>query len=254
MKMKKILNNQLKIGDVVYLLQIRPARSETPWLPEKETYTIRGFCPGGGFNIDPDIKSISRDNDRYGVDIGATDRYGAKFTMEPYALFLTREDAMCAAYLIERADFEQEYGDIGGEILDRYCNGDLELGYKTMKYLLRFDQPSERRALIDAAKNGDLDSVKNLVEQGANIHTDDGYALKLAAGNGHPAVVKYLVEQGADSHKRGDMACLWAAMNGHWDIVKYLVEQGADGGDATRRLAAENGHLEIVEFLKNKEK
>ena len=40
---------------------------------------------------------------------------------------------------------------------------------------------NKNEALIDAAKRGHLEYVKSLIENGADIHADDDYALRLAA-------------------------------------------------------------------------
>merc|ERR1711920_752538 len=55
--------------------------------------------------------------------------------------------------------------------------------------------------------------------------------LARASHNGHFQTVKYLVEQGAevDSVDIGDNTGLhWAAMRGHVEVVKYLLDNGAD--------------------------
>ena len=59
---------------------------------------------------------------------------------------------------------------------------------------------------IEATKAGDLEKVKTLVEQGADIHVNNDFAFRLASQNGHLKVVKYLVEQGADIHTNNDYA------------------------------------------------
>jgi ankyrin repeat protein len=52
--------------------------------------------------------------------------------------------------------------------------------------------------LIESAKNGYLEKVKLLIEQGADIHAGNDYALRLSADNGHLKVVKYLMTQGSE--------------------------------------------------------
>ena len=136
---------------------------------------------------------------------------------------------------------ESEQYSIGGQIIHQ-------------RVLLELKQKNPTKALINAVRNGNLDAIKDSVEEGADIHENHDMAILWASYYGHLGIVEYLVEQGADMHKRGDEAFRWAAMNGHFDIVKYLVEQGANGGDAAILLATMNGHLDIVEFLKNKEK
>jgi ankyrin repeat protein len=105
----------------------------------------------------------------------------------------------------------------------------------------------------------DLNKVKQLVEQGANIHARDDLALRLAAEYGHLEVVKFLVEQGANIHARdnyaeNDYALRRAAGNGQLDVVKYLVEKGANihaDDDYALQVAARYGHREVVQYLNN---
>ena len=109
-------------------------------------------------------------------------------------------------------------------------------------------------ALRWSSENGHLEVVKYLVENGADIQAEDNIALRLSAENGHLEVVKYLVEQGADIHSDDDFALRWSAENGRLEVVKYLVENGADihaNDDFALRWSAENGHLEVAEYLKN---
>ena len=84
------------------------------------------------------------------------------------------------------------------------------------------------KQLIEASKKGDLDKVKHLVKNGADIHTQDDYVLIWSAIYGHLDVVKYLVENGANIHTQDDYALRWSAGYGYLDVVKYLVENGAD--------------------------
>ena len=105
---------------------------------------------------------------------------------------------------------------------------------------------------FEAIKNNNLESVKFLLEQGANLHAGDDYALKLAAINGYLELVKYLLEQGANLHAENDDALRSAAVSGHLEVVKYLLEQGANlhaVNDDALQLAAHNGHLKVVKHL-----
>jgi hypothetical protein len=80
--------------------------------------------------------------------------------------------------------------------------------------------------LTNASDNGHLDTVKYLVENGANIHAGHDEALRNAAYNGHLDVIKYLIENGANIHANDDAAVCDAAENGYLDVIKYLVENG----------------------------
>jgi len=101
-------------------------------------------------------------------------------------------------------------------------------------------------------KINDMKVVKYLVENGADIHADEDYALRWSALNGHLEVVKYLVEIGADIYARDNYALKYSAINGHLDIVKYLVENGADihVDNCPLRLSAENYHYKVMKYLK----
>jgi len=109
-------------------------------------------------------------------------------------------------------------------------------------------------ALRWVACYGHLEVVKFLVENGADIHADNDYALQRAARNGHLEVVKFLVEKGADIHADNDCALRWAAENGHLEVIKFLVEKGADihaNNDFALQWAAYYGHLKVVKYLKS---
>ena len=140
----------------------------------------------------------------------------------------------------------------------------------------------------EAAKNGNLDQVTLLIEQGVdkdkpytdpNIRTmatsrgvsggrilpPAGYTLRgytlltIASKHDQLPVVRYLVEQGADMEKadadEGMTALTCASYNGHIDVIRYLLEQGADrdhadgGGDTALHMAARSGHLEPAKLL-----
>lgn len=85
--------------------------------------------------------------------------------------------------------------------------------------------------LLDAAFKGNLDCVKHLVQQGADVDDTDSKghtALMWAAEGGVLGCVKYLVQQGADIHamdKDGDTALQWAMQyndEAHLDVAAYL--------------------------------
>lgn len=90
-------------------------------------------------------------------------------------------------------------------------------------------------ALQWAANNGQLETVRYLIEKGANINFAlPGHfntPLIGAAKNGHLEVVKYLINKGAKINQRGLNGwtpLLYAARFGHPEVVNYLIEQGAD--------------------------
>ena len=90
------------------------------------------------------------------------------------------------------------------------------------------------KELINSIKNNDLELVKDLVQQGADVNVRDNDSwtpLIRASWNDNLEIVKYLVENGADinaKNKEGNTALKWASYHGELEIVKLLVEHGAD--------------------------
>jgi ankyrin repeat protein len=116
--------------------------------------------------------------------------------------------------------------------------------------------------LHDAAKDGDVERTKQLLDQGAAVAEPDPAgepALLIAALAGHADVVALLLERGSDIHirnKGGLTALHAAAYGGNLDVVELLVAKGAAVNDAENfykmsplHAAAEEGHEEVVAFL-----
>ena len=52
--------------------------------------------------------------------------------------------------------------------------------------------------LITASRMGNLNTVLSLLNQGANVHTQDDYALRWAAENVHLEIIHLLLSRGAN--------------------------------------------------------
>ena len=92
--------------------------------------------------------------------------------------------------------------------------------------------PAEK-ALIDAAKNGNLELVRTQLASSANINAQDtnGTALMIAAYMGHNEVVEELLARGAEVNVQNSKcytALIFAAYQGHADVVELLLTAGAD--------------------------
>jgi len=113
-----------------------------------------------------------------------------------------------------------------------------------------------KRVILGPRRRIDLQVIKQLVEDGANIHVDNDWPLIWAAGNGYLDIVEFLVEKGANIHADTDYALRIAARNGYLDIVILLLntdENLRKYDDESLLWATENGHLEtyVNILLKN---
>lgn len=122
---------------------------------------------------------------------------------------------------------------------------------------------AQAERLLDAAADGDLAQVRQLVQAGVAVDTQlpgDGTALIAAARHGHLATVDALLTLGAtpDLASRGDgNPLIAAARRGHLPVVERLVGAGADVNrivayDETPLInAARSGDVDTVAYLVN---
>ena len=91
------------------------------------------------------------------------------------------------------------------------------------------------KSIQQAALEGDIEHIKKLLALGININSrtflgDQGSALHRASSAGQIETVKFLIEKGADVNIKDEASILpihRAAENGHAEIVKILLENGA---------------------------
>ena len=103
-----------------------------------------------------------------------------------------------------------------------------------------------------AVENNYPEIVKLLIDYGANIHIEEEEALITASINGYFDIVKLLVDEGADIHIKGEYPLIWSIIYGYTDIVKLLVENGVDihiARDYPIQIAIEYDHREIIKYL-----
>ncbi len=116
-----------------------------------------------------------------------------------------------------------------------------------------------------ASFNGCFDTVKSLIEQGADIHAlryDGSTPLATAAMHAHFEVIKYLITFGAitdinraNTADSGLTPLHEAVYSGNLEIIKFLVKQGADPrkldayGKTPLSIAAKRGYVNVVEYL-----
>ena len=112
--------------------------------------------------------------------------------------------------------------------------------------------------LFDAARSGDLQTLRSYVEAGAPATLTNSAGdslLMLAAYHGHPELTAFLIECGADvntCNDRGQSPLAGAVFKGYADVVRVLVAAGADpdaGNPSARATAQYFQRPELVELL-----
>ncbi|MDX1959089.1 MAG: ankyrin repeat domain-containing protein [Leptospiraceae bacterium] len=123
-----------------------------------------------------------------------------------------------------------------------------------------------RETIADLAFSSNLYAIQRELNSGANINERDTFqkkftALMVAAREGDLELAKYLVQKGADVNavtRDGHTALMYACYNRFPEIVKLLVENGADvnqkssqGHTAISEASLEHSK-EIISYLKLK--
>ena len=118
-----------------------------------------------------------------------------------------------------------------------------------------------RTKLHRAARDGQYEKVRRLVERGADVNIKTKYgggatAVMMAAWGGHREIVEYLHQVGADINIRakytGASALDKAAVRKRYPVCQYLVQAGADCSNAPGDLlcwAADQGDLAMVQQM-----
>ena len=121
----------------------------------------------------------------------------------------------------------------------------------------------EQPPLYTASKNGQLDVVRSLLEQGSDVNETNSIgsrrsALHAASVAGKLEVANFLIERGAyvNMRSRGGWIPLHhASVTGNLDVAQLLLDHGSDIEAKTRHgwtalhLASAEGHLHIAQLL-----
>lgn len=127
---------------------------------------------------------------------------------------------------------------------------------------------SGKNALLQAAKVGRTKIVKLLLQNSADIYTQDGMTgentLSLASRFGHKAIVELILNNPDFSYAKfnhssshsGETALTWAIRKNHLEIVRLLLKANADPNISHRKtydtpllIAIECGEQHMVELL-----
>lgn len=110
--------------------------------------------------------------------------------------------------------------------------------------------------LLEAARSGDLEQMKQIVDSGVDINSKTEYgstALFFACDRGHFEIVKYLLKNGAEVDTKDTFynatPLTWAQANGHDKIIVLLLEAGAEGADEILVSSVRRGQTEMAKAI-----
>jgi outer membrane protein assembly factor BamB len=119
--------------------------------------------------------------------------------------------------------------------------------------LLQAPAPAARGDLWEAARVGNVESVKLLLDAGVppdSPNPQGATPLSAAAGAGALDVVRLLVERGAriDARDRffNTSALELAVFNQRWPVVRFLLEKGASDADSALDSAVDRGDVDLA--------
>jgi ankyrin repeat protein len=114
--------------------------------------------------------------------------------------------------------------------------------------------------LLTACCNGQIDVIRMLLDNGADVDQNDEGSTPLFAAceNGHVDAARLLLDKGADVNRakeNGSTPLFIACEEGHVDAARLLLEKGADVNQATENgqtplyMACWNGHVDVARLL-----
>jgi ankyrin repeat protein len=119
----------------------------------------------------------------------------------------------------------------------------------------RVQEAKNTKSLFEAAEKGDVEQVKRLIANGANVNvTADAHPVKwtpliAAASEGHAQVVKVLLENGAEVNATDSYGftplyyALWTDGNDSEETVRALI---AGGADVNKRSPSDKGYSPLM--------
>ncbi|UNY98923.1 ankyrin repeat domain-containing protein [Zhouia spongiae] len=121
----------------------------------------------------------------------------------------------------------------------------------------------QEKNIINLVIKNDVQSVKKMLENGAEVNTEDNNKrslLLIATNKGYYAMARLLVKHGADVNQQAvnlDSPFLYAGASGQTELVRLFLENGAKFDVFNRYYgsalipACERGHVETVRLLAN---
>ncbi|MBL7016002.1 MAG: ankyrin repeat domain-containing protein [Kiritimatiellales bacterium] len=153
------------------------------------------------------------------------------------------------------------------EEIDAFVEAAFSGNTAAVSSALEKDMPADQKdangnsALMAAAFNGQVESMKVLIDAGAdvNLRINQGVTPLMAACGPYPAAVRLLLENGAEVNATDEIesftALMYAAVEGLSPIVDILLEYGADpamvdvDNDTAGNFARQRGFIALADKL-----
>ena len=173
---------------------------------------------------------------------------------------LEQEDISLARLLLSHGADVSIKDEDGKRVID-YTEEEDDVFYDPVMLDVLLRATETREDFIQAVKDGNVESVRQFLQQGVPVNTKDDRGetpLHNSASNGHLEVARFLIEAGADVNakaKYGWTPLHWSAGRGHLEVARALIEAGADvnakenDGQTPLHLSALKGHLEVARAL-----
>jgi hypothetical protein len=139
-------------------------------------------------------------------------------------------------------------------LLNNVCHVVSVFGFTANHALLQTSYESSaalNEGLQHAAFSGDVEAAVLMLHSGADVHSDNDNALRLASRRGFCELVQLLLLHGADVHAGNEEALYLAAANGHRKTVEVLLKSGAVVQPRMRREARRGLHFLTLEMLES---
>jgi len=98
-----------------------------------------------------------------------------------------------------------------------------------------------------------IDNIEFLINEGADVHADDDFALSWAIKQDNLELVKLLLKYGADVNALMGLPLVESVLRENLEIIKYLLQHGADihaNNDEAIKLAEVSGNKKIANLIK----
>lgn len=145
----------------------------------------------------------------------------------------------------------------------------------------QLNEREKNLTMMEAATSYNLNLIKDLVENGYDIHCENDFVFNISLSHNKPDITRYvlsktrdnyyinealvsyahngniefveeMIELGGNIHYKGNEAVKWSAGYGQLEMVKYLLDKGAEIElNWAIELAKQNKHSEIINYLES---